>query len=256
MKYFMDTTETVTSGVGFSHYGLLHVTWLFAFVIITVLSCIWYCRAGVTERNRWKKVIAILLIADELFKVVMLLLGNRYRWSYLPLHLCSINIFLIALHAWYPNKVLGGFLYTVAIPGALAALLFPTWTSLPFLNFMHLHSFTVHILLALYPIVLAVSGELSPQAKEIPKYLGLLVAMAVPILFVNILLDTNFMFLMSADPGNPLYLFEELWGNHLYGFPVIIAGVLIVMYVPLYVIRFCNHRNLKRGTKNGNKPRN
>jgi len=43
--------------------------------------------------------------------------------------------------------------------------------------------------------------------------------------------------LMSADPGNPLYLFEQMWGNHLLGFPVIIAGVLLVMYGPLELIR-------------------
>lgn len=235
----MDTTESISEGVGFSHYGLLHWAWLIGFALITVICCVWYRHMSTSEKSRWRKTIASLLIADELFKVVMLILGSRYRWSYLPLHLCSINIFLIVLHAWYPHKVLGGYLYTVAIPGALAALLFPTWTSLPFLNFMHLHSFTVHILLALYPIVLAVSGDLSPRLKEIPKYMGLLIAMAIPIFFVNILLDTNFMFLMSAEPGNPLYLFEQMWGNHLYGFPIIIVGVLIVMYVPLYIIRFC-----------------
>ena len=45
---------------------------------------------------------------------------------------------------------------------------------------------------------------------------------------VNLLLDTNYMFLMYADPGNPLYLFEQMWGNHLYGFPILITAVLIV----------------------------
>jgi len=61
--------------------------------------------------------------------------------------------------------------------------------------------------------------------------------MAVPIYGINLLLNTNFMFLMSADEGNPLYIFQQLWGNHLYGFPVLIAAVLIVMYVPLVIFR-------------------
>ena len=61
--------------------------------------------------------------------------------------------------------------------------------------------------------------------------------MAVPIYFINLVLDTNFMFLMQADPGNPLAIFEQMWGNHLLGFPVIISGVLIVMYVPLEICR-------------------
>lgn len=237
MQYFMDTTETVPAGVGFAHYDLLHLLWLALFLIVTIVSVATYRKMSLKARRAWRISVAALLIADEVFKVAMLLIGGRYLPGYLPLHLCSINIFLIAIHAWKPSKLLGGYLYTVGIPGAVAALLFPTWSSLPFANFMHLHSFTVHILLALYPITLAAAGELKPEVKRIPQYLLLLVAMAVPIYFINLLLDTNFMFLMSADPGNPLYLFQQLWGNHLYGFPVLIIAVLAVMYIPLVIFR-------------------
>lgn len=237
MQYFLETTETVTDGVGFSHYDMLHLIWLAIFALVTVLNCLWYRHLGMSGRDRWRKTVAVLLILDELFKVVMLVIGNRYLPTYLPLHLCSINIFMIAIHAWKPSKLIAGYLYTVGIPGAMAALLFPTWTSLPLANFMHIHSFTVHILLALYPIVLGTAGELAPQVKKLPQYLLLLVAMAIPIYGINLLLDTNFMFLMYANKGNPLYIFEQLWGNHLYGFPVLIAAVLLVMYVPLVVFR-------------------
>lgn len=243
MRYFLDTVETVEDGLGFSHFNSVHLLWLVFFLVITVVNCLWYRSMSPIGRDRWKKVIAILIVADEIFKDVMLVVGGRYDVGYLPLHLCSINILLVAIHAWKPSKLLGGFLYTVCIPGALAALLFPTWTALPVLNFMHLHSFTVHILLALYPIVLSVSGELIPRAKQLHKYLLLLVILAIPIYVINLLLDTNFMFLMSADPGNPLYLFEQLWGNHLYGFPVLITAVIIIMYVPLEVYRALRGRN-------------
>lgn len=245
MQYFLDTTETVPAGIGFAHFGFLHIIWLVLFALIAVVNCIWYRKLEEKGRFLWKKIVALLLIADEIFKVVMLVIGGRYLASYLPLHLCSINIFLIAFHAWKPSKILGGYLYTVGIPGALAALLFPTWTALPLGNFMHLHSFTIHILLALYPIVLTSCGEIVPKSKLIPKYLLLLICMAIPIYFVNLLLDTNFMFLMSADPGNPLYLFEQVWGNHLYGFPVIITGVLAVMFIPLEIYRIIKQKNHK-----------
>lgn len=237
MKYFLDTTGTIESGVGFSHFGGLHLIWLVLFAVVTVVNGIWYRKLTDSGKERWRKVVAILLLVDEVFKDVMLIVGGRFEPDYLPLHLCSINIILIAVHAWKPSRLLSGYLYTVGIPGALAALLFPSWTSLPLMNFMHLHSFTVHILLALYPIVLGAAGDLRPEVKCLPKYLLLLVGMAIPIYGVNLLLDTNFMFLMSADPGNPLYLFEQMWGNHLYGFPVLIVAVLIVMYVPLVIFR-------------------
>ena len=144
----------------------------------------------------WRKIIAWLLIADELFKMAILIASGNYGVGYLPLHLCSINIFMITIHAYKPSAIVDNFLYTVCIPGAIAAMLFPTWTSLPLGNGMHLHSFTVHTLLALYPIVLSVNGDIRPDIRKLPKSLGLLVLMAIPIYGVNLLLDTNFMFLM------------------------------------------------------------
>ena len=169
--------------------------------------------------------------------MAMLAIGGNYLPDYLPLHLCSINIFLIAYHAWKPNDTIGSFLYTVCIPGAIAALLFPTWTELPVWNFMHLHSTTIHILLTMYPMVLAVNGQLKIEVKRIPKCLLLLAGLAVVALIANLIFDTNFMFLMKAEPGNPLYVFQQMWGSHLLGFPVLITAVLAVMYCPVALYR-------------------
>ena len=245
MRNFLDTVDSIPDGMGFDHFDLLHWGWIVFFVVVTVANAVWYCRLSARGKDRWKKTLALLIVGNEIFKMVCLFAGGQYSFGYLPLHLCSINIFLIAFHAWKPSGIIGGFLYTVCIPGALAALLFPTWTSLPFGNFMHMHSFTVHIMLAMYPIVLTVAGELRPTAKQLHKYLLLLVAMAIPVYLINLLLDTNFMFLMSADEGNPLYLFEQLWGNHLLGFPVIITGVLVVMFVPLELYRYFRSKKEK-----------
>ena len=55
--------------------------------------------------------------------------------------------------------------------------------------------------------------------------------MAVPVYGINLLLDTNFMFLMYAKPGNPLYLFEQTMGNHLWGIPILSLALLVMMYL-------------------------
>ena len=243
-QHFFETTDSIVEGVGFSLFGNLHLLWIGAAIVCLLTNLFGYRRLGASGRSKWRKIIAWLLIADELFKMAILIYSGHYSFSYLPFHLCSINIFLIAIHAYKPSQILDNFLYTVCIPGALAALLFPTWTSLPVTSGMHIHSFTVHILLMLYPAVLTLGGDLKPDIKQLPKSLGLLLLMAIPIYGLNLLLDTNFMFLMSADPGNPLYLFEQMWGNHLLGFPVIIAGVLLVMYGPLVLIQKLHKKEL------------
>ncbi len=235
-QYFFECSDTIVKGVGFSHFDLLHLAWLLVFVVFCGLSCYFYKKADAEKRKKIRFLYAGLLVLDELIKIVGLSAFGNYSVSYLPLHLCSINIILIAIHVFKPSKALDNFLYTICIPGAIAALLFPTWTKLPLLNFMHIHSFTVHILLAVYPIILTVGKDIRPSLRELPKSLLLLIGMVIPIYFVNVIFDTNFMFLMKAGKSNPLYIFQKMWGSHLWGFPVIITGVLLVMYFP-HIIR-------------------
>ena len=187
MEYFLETSDTIPEGVGFSHFGPIHLTWLIIAAVMIVANCLLYRKLKPEGRVRWNKAVALLIVANELFKHTMLLIGGNFEPDYLPLHLCSINIFLIAIHAWRPSVMLSNFLYTVCIPGAMAALLFPSWTKLPVMNFMHLHSTTIHIMLVMYPLVLAVNGALKPSAKGIPKCLGLLVIMAGVALIANMI---------------------------------------------------------------------
>ena len=203
------------------------------YIGFAALSCKLYKAADEKKRAQLRGLFAVLLLADEAFKQIGLQIGGNFNWDYLPLHLCSINIFLIALHAWKPSRLLDNFLYFICIPAATAALLFPTWTSLPAANFMFWHSTSVHILLAAYPIMLFSGGDIRPSVRYMGKCFLLLLAMAVPIYCVNLLLDTNFMFLMYAPDGNPLAWFRDHVGYHWIGFPVLLLAVFALMDVPI-----------------------
>lgn len=154
MEHFWDTVDTIGEGFGFSLFGARHLVTLALYIGFAALSCKLYKAADEKKRAQLRGLFAVLLLADEAFKQIGLQIGGNFNWDYLPLHLCSINIFLIALYAWKPSRLLDNFLYFICIPAATAALLFPTWTSLPAANFMFWHSTSVHILLAAYPIML------------------------------------------------------------------------------------------------------
>lgn len=236
MTYFFDSVETIEPGHGFTYYDSLHLSWLALFVVATVFSCIWYNKMSDPAKKRWKKIVATCIIIIELCKYVFRLSTGTFVLEDLPFHLCGLNIFMIAINAWKPNKTVNNFLYFTCIPGALAALLFPDWYALPLGNYMHLHSFIIHILLTMYPIVLLVNGELKPSIKDMPKALLLLLILAVLVFGLNQLWDSNYMFMSYVEDGNPLQIFENLWGNHLYGYPIVVAAVLLVMYGPLELV--------------------
>ena len=170
-------------------------------------------------------------------KNTVLLLLSEFRWGHLPFHLCGINILLITFDVFKQTKVVRSFLYYFAIPGAMLALLFPNWTEVPVWNFFHLHSFTIHILLVLYSLLLVTTGQADTDLKSAIKGVGLLVAMAIPVYGLNLLWGTNFMFLMRPDKGNPLEMFEKLLGSHLWGFPILLPVVVLVMYLPTRIFK-------------------
>lgn len=235
MKYLLETEETIAPGLGFSSFDTCHLLWLAAFIIFIIVSCLLYRKLGADARKKMRLGLAAALLADELLKVAVLFLGGNYLPRYLPLHLCSINIFLIAWHAVRPNKTLDNFLYTVCLPASIFPLLTPNWRVLPPTSLMHIHSFTVHILLAAYPLILLAGRDIRPNARYLPKCLGLFAVLVLIAQGANLVFDTNFMFIMECPPDTPLSWFEANLGSHLIGFPVIIALLLLVMYSPALV---------------------
>ena len=235
--FFFDTVETITEGVGFEMFDKVHLMWLGIFIAICIIMCIAYRKMGESARKKARIALAALIVLDEIYKTVVLIACGTHTANYLPLHLCSINIITVAIHALKPTRALGNYLYTICIPAAIMALLTPSWTPLPLANFMHIHSFTVHIMLALYPIMLTAGGDIVPNVKQLPQCMGVLAIMVVPAFIVNLIFDTNFMFLMETETVSVLILFEELFGSHLWAFPVLIPIILAVMQLPPFVMQ-------------------
>ena len=81
-------------------------------------------------------------------------------------------------------------------------------------------------------VVLAANGDIRPRLRDFPKCILLLLGMALPVSWVNRRLGTNFMFLSEPEEGTPLMWFHRKWGNHLLGYPPMIAAVMAVMAIP------------------------
>ena len=235
-KMFFKTKSEIPEGLGFNTFGLTHLLWLLAFAVICAVSIAVYKKSNDKSRNIIRITLGVIIVLEEIVKDIVSAAVGSLGVGDLPFHLCGINILLIGFDIIKRTKTVENFLYYIGIPGAMLALLFPNWTALPCNNFFHIHSFTVHIMLVLYPLLLVSSGEIKPDIKTMPKCIALLVLMAIPVYFLNMWLGTNFMFLMDPETGNPLGLFEKYLGSHLWGFPVLLPIVMFVMYLPILVI--------------------
>lgn len=251
MNYFLDTKETIPKGMGFPYFGKYHLLWLCGITLFIAVLCLIYIRSDEKRRLKIRRIIAALTVADELFKDVGLLLGGNFNASYLPLHLCSINIFLIVIHAIKPSKLLENFLYSFGIIPVAAALIFPaTCAVLPPLNFMVIHSLSIHALILAYPLLLLSGGELRRDPHEFSRCLILLLVFAAIAWCANTAFDTNFMFLREASSGNPLFLFKQLLGNHLWGYPILIVPLFLALYAPLLRHKHYNRQSVRITSNN------
>ena len=234
---FFTVDKYLPEGVGFQTFGLTHLIWLLCGAAFWVAACLFYRRLSADKKKRALQILGAYIFLQEMLKNLVLIIQGEFSWGYLPFHLCGINILLITFDIFKQTKTVRSFLYYFAIPGAMLALLFPNWTDTPVWNFFHIHSFTIHILLVLYPLLLVTTGQAETDLKAGLKGTLLLIAMAIPVYGLNVLWGTNFMFLMEPDSGNPLEMFEKLLGSHLWGFPILLPVVILIMYLPMALIR-------------------
>lgn len=250
-----NTVETVERTIidGFSLFGPEHLLWIILMVVVCVIAGVRAARSGGTARAG--RILAILMIADEIFKYVIVALNHVTIVHYLPFQLCSISIIIAIIHAFADEsgafgRYAGNFLYLVGLPGCVSAVLFPAWTALPAFGAMSIHSFSVHIMLIVYVVIKTAGGDISPELKTIPVSVIALLMMAWGIYAFDVAADVNFMYLVHISPGSPMAAFEAL-GNYRIGYGVILAVLIIVLYMPaaIHCLSGKNKRELNRINK-------
>ncbi|MBQ8623700.1 MAG: TIGR02206 family membrane protein [Oscillospiraceae bacterium] len=235
-NYFWYTKDTIPDGVGFKLFGAFHISSILAAILI--IACLAFAFKRLGEKGRWRMIVVVgcSLLANELFKDIFTLAIGEWKVEYLPFHICGINLMLSFVYLFTKNKVIAQILYALGIPGASMALLTPTWTSLPFFNAMHIHSYTVHICLILFPILLVINGE-RPTYKYFKFAYSAVLIYCVPIYFLNKALDTDFVFLNGVR-DTPFEFLPEVLGDPWYIFPcALILGLLMaIMILPWHII--------------------
>ena len=216
---------------GFEKYAPGHILWLLGAVIGIALLCHVYGKSGSRGRKALTLCLAGGSLSIQLLRSALLMGRGLYGLSQLPLHLCSISVYLCFLYALHPKETLGQFLYAFSLPGWLLGLLFPGWGVYPLGDMLCILSFLVHILPAGFVIMKLCAGELRADIKLLPRVCALMLALAVPIYIMNISTGQNFMFLNYPPEGTPLSLFAFLGRpGYLLGVLPMAAVIWLMMY--------------------------
>lgn len=168
MSYEMIARRYGPGYQGYPLFGAVHLGELEAVAVCILLTARWYRRSLEHTRRRILWGVTVLLLADEAVLVIAMLATGQWNWSYLPLHLCSIHIFLCTTCTLTGKDWCKEELYALCAPGAAIALLCPGWLGTKAWSLINLHSVTLHGLLVLYPVLL-VAGGFRPQVRRLRR---------------------------------------------------------------------------------------
>ena len=135
---------------GFTIFDSIHIMWLIFIAGFLVVSLYVYHYSSREKQYVFQKTVFWLLLFSEIAKQLYLLITDQYSYWSPPLHLCGFGIFIIGWHTYFPTRTTATLLYTLTLPGAAIALLFPGWTIDPVGGFLHFHSFLFHALLVVF----------------------------------------------------------------------------------------------------------
>jgi hypothetical integral membrane protein (TIGR02206 family) len=232
--HFLTYRTELPEGLGWEHFDAVHLSYLIGFALATVVMVAVYRRGDSVRRRRIRVAYACIVVLLEAVKQVICLVTGVYEPGLIPLHLCGMSIFFIVIHTARPNATTAELLYSLSVPGAIAALLFSDWTMYPLANFFCQQSFFIHFFEFSYPVLLLSTGELRPRFTRLWRCVVYLLIVVPPIYFFNHAFDTNFFFLNEAAPGSPLSFLQSSLGSpgYLVGFAALVAVVWVLMYAP------------------------
>ncbi len=229
MGLFFAYETQLPASVGFHWYGTGHWIWLIAITAACVLAGLLSPRLSHQGQRRlqWGLSLssAALICCMELF---FWLTGN-FGPRTLPLHLCSMAPFLTVLHCLFRRDWLDQVVYTLCMPGAAAALLFPGWSDYPLFSFMGMEGFLSHGLILAYGVTALACGRIRPRLTRLWKVWVFLAVVVPPVYWFNQRYNCNYWFINWSIPGSPLEFLAK------FGFPgyLIAYGMLALIIMLL-----------------------
>jgi hypothetical integral membrane protein (TIGR02206 family) len=223
------------SGDPFILFGAAHLTALGIIVVINILAVTWGRRTSDENRKRFRWVLATVLIVDEiLWHIWNITTGQWTLQTMLPLHLCSVFVFLSAYMLVTKSYTIYEYAYFLGIAGASQALLTPDAGIYGFPHFRAFQVMTSHGAIITAAVFMTLVEGYRPTWQSLKRVLiGGNIYMAV-IFVLNLLIGSNYLFiahkpvtasLMDVLPAWPIYIvFIEMIG----------IAVSLLLYAPFF----------------------
>jgi hypothetical integral membrane protein (TIGR02206 family) len=229
----------MSSPLAFTPFGPVHWVTLCGIAAVALLLPLLARRLGPHARRAAAWTLAALLLGQEVAQLVWKGLVYGPSVELLPLQLCTLSVFLTAwtlltgMQRTYEVAYfwgLGGSTQALATPDLHAG--FPSWGFVFF--------FAGHGLVVTGVLYATLAMGLRPYPVSVLRVVAITLAVAVLVLLLNLVLGTNFMYLL-AKPDHPSLLdWLGPWPWYLLGLVWAALVTFALLYAPFLVL---DHRH-------------
>ena len=182
----------------------------------------------------WMRVLAVVLVVDEVSWWIYLVAGNNVGISLvqsLPLQLCDVAIFVAALALWTRNQLLVEVTYFWGLAGTVQALLTP---DLPqhFPSYPYFQYYIAHGGVVAAALLLVVGLKLHPRRSAVIRVAAITVGYAAVVAAVDALTQSNYMYLRTKPPSGSLLDLLGPWPVYILSAALVGAAMFAVLDAP------------------------
>jgi hypothetical integral membrane protein (TIGR02206 family) len=211
----------------------------FAALGALVLLNLWLLRfrgADESTRSRLRWGMALILLGNEIaWHLWNYAVGRWTIQTMLPLHLCSMLVWVGAFMLVTKNYSIYEFAYLLGISGALQALLTPDLGIYGFPHFRYFQTFISHGLIVTSAIYMTVVEGFRPTWKSLVRVAFWMNLYMVVVFFINRAIGSNYL-MINGKPNTPSLIdLMPPWPVYILYMEALGVVMILLLYLPFAV---------------------
>ena len=223
------------TGPGFVLFGTAHlVTLLVVALVIILLTRFKGASETTLSRVRWTLAILIWTVEGS-WHVWNIVNGTWTVQTLLPLHMCSILIWLTGVMLITKNYSIYEFVYFLGIGGALQALFTPEVGIYGFPHFRVIQTFLSHGLLVASGIYMTAVEGYRPTRNSIKRIFIYGNIYMIIVFFINLALGSDYLWINAKPPMATIMDMLPAWPWYIPWLELIALLTCLLLYLPFMV---------------------
>jgi hypothetical integral membrane protein (TIGR02206 family) len=234
------------AGDPFELFGTAHIIAMGVIALVNVLIVCFGRRLS----SRWSSILRytiafFLLLAETLWHVWHLATGNWTIQTMLPLHLCSVFVWISVVMLLTNSYPIYEFAYLLGIAGALQAIITPDAGQYGFPHFRFFQVFVSHGSIVTAAVFMTVVQGFRPVPKSFLR-IGVIANIYMLVVGgINALIGSNYLFIARKPDTASLLDVLPPWPWYIIHIEVIGLLSMLILYLP-FAIRDLRHWWIKR----------